>query len=153
MGKILRISFKLNFTPNTLSCYGLRHWMGGYIKCAALGHHPQRMNKINTNIRHSFAKYTEYYPSVMALIYLCRLHIEQPPFSGWAILQIPPTCLYLFFLSTRSSFQNKNVEFRLALQNLSLFRDKRSFSLKRFSVNLSLYSTYSQEWNALDIRF
>jgi len=23
MGKILRISFKLNFTPNTLGCYGL----------------------------------------------------------------------------------------------------------------------------------
>jgi len=24
MGKILRISLKLNFTPNTLGCYGLR---------------------------------------------------------------------------------------------------------------------------------
>jgi len=25
MGKVLRISLKLNFTPNTLGCYGLNH--------------------------------------------------------------------------------------------------------------------------------
>jgi len=33
MEKVIPISLKLNFTPNTLGCYGLNSFSGFYVRC------------------------------------------------------------------------------------------------------------------------